>query len=78
MPDQIFEAFVWTANDLTAPTYWTSKDVGIKMLHDNTRLLLFAIILLKHLVQCCYNVESSPLIYSVNYCTGFYIIATLG
>ena len=45
-PDQIFEAFVGTADDLTPPTYWTSEDIDIKMLHDNTCPRLFAIILL--------------------------------
>ena len=60
------------------PTYWTFKDVDIIMLCDNTCLLLFFTILLTHSSQCCYNVETSSLIYTVNYCTGFYIIATVG
>ena len=54
------------------------QHVDIQMLHDKTCPLLFVIILLTHSVQCCYNVETSPLIYTLNYCTGFYIIATLG
>ena len=32
-PDQMFEAFVGTADDLGPPTYWTFKDVDIQMLH---------------------------------------------
>ena len=47
------------------------------MMHDNTFSLLFVTIFLTYSVQCCYNVETSPLIYTTNYCTGFYIIATL-
>ena len=65
-PDQIFEAFVGTADDLTPPAYWTFKDVDIQTLHDNTRPLLFVIILSNHSVQCCYNAETSPLIYTAN------------
>ena len=47
------------------------------MLYDNTRPLLFVIILLTHPFQCCYNAETSPFIYKLIYCTGFYIIAAL-
>ena len=43
------------------------------VLHDNTCPLLFFITLLTHSAQCCYNVETSPLIYTVNCFTGFYI-----
>ena len=80
-PDEIFEAFVGIDDDLTmmmnTPTYWTFKDVEKQMMHDNTFSLLFVTIFLTYSVQCCYNVETSPLIYTTNYCTGFYIIATL-
>ena len=48
------------------------------MLHGNASLLLFVIVLLSHSVQRCYNIETSPLICTVNYYTGFYIMATLG
>ena len=48
------------------------------MLYDNICPLLFVRILLTHSAQYCYNVEISLLIYTVNYCTGFYIIVTLG
>ena len=54
------------------------QHVDIQMLHDKTCPLLFVIILLTHSVQCCYNVETSALIYTLNYCTDFYIITTLG
>ena len=53
------------------------KDVDIQMLHDNLCLRLFAIILLTYSAQCCYNVETSPLFYTVNYYTGFCMIAIL-
>ena len=33
-PDQMFEAFAGTADDLRPPTYWTFKDVDKQMLHD--------------------------------------------
>ena len=33
-PDQMFEAFVGTADDVRPPTYWTFKDVDIQILHD--------------------------------------------
>ena len=45
-------------------TYW--------VLH-NTFPLLFVIIFLTHSVQCCYNVETSPLICTLNYYTGFFL-----
>ena len=80
-PDQIFEAAwtaIWTVDDLAPPTYLTFKDVDIQMFHDNTCPLFFVIILLNHSVQCCCNAETSPLINTVKYCTGCYIIATLG
>ena len=48
------------------------------MLHENACPLLFVTVLLSHSVQRCYNVETSSLIYTVNYCSGFYIMATLG
>ena len=37
------------------------------MLYDNACPLLFVIILSTHSVQCCYNIETSPLIYTLNY-----------
>ena len=83
MPDQIFEGFVGIVNDLTnewwwiPQTCWTFKDVDIQMLHHNTCTLLFVTILLNHSVQCCYDVENSPLIYRVSYYSGCYK-ATLG
>ena len=80
-PDQIFEAAwtaIWTVDDLAPPTYLTFKDVDIQMFHDNTCPLFFVIILLNHSVQCCCNAQTSPLINTVKYCTGCYIIATLG
>ena len=44
------------------PTYWMFKGVDIQMLHNKTCPLLFVIILLIHSIQCCHNVETSPLI----------------
>ena len=49
-PDQIFEVFVGTADDLTPPPYWTLQYVDIQMLHDNTSPLLFVTTLLNHCV----------------------------
>ena len=77
-PDQIFEAFVGTVDDLAPPIYLKLEDVDRQMLYDNTCPLAFVTILLNHSVQCCYNAETSLSIYTVNYCTGFYIITTLG
>ena len=80
-PDEIFEAFVRIADDLTMNDNEYLQliehlDVAIYMLHNNTCPLLFVIILLTYSDQCCYNVETVRLIYTVNYCTHFCIIAT--
>ena len=80
-PDEIFETFVRIADDLTMNDNEYLQlierlDVAIYMLHNNTCPLLFVIILLTHSAQCCYNVETVRLIYTVNCCTHFCIIAT--
>ena len=72
-PDEIFKAFVGTADDLTMNDneylqLIERSGVDIYMLHNNTRPLLFVIILLNHSAQSYCNVETSPLIYTVNYC----------
>ena len=70
----LFRYYRWSSNEWwwITRTDWTFEDVDIRMLHDNTCPLIFVIILLTHSVQCCYDVETSPLIYTLNYCTSFW------